>query len=179
MRYTITSQQINYLRKEQQIELEGLYTVEQAHALKQLLDSAQNSSGRDLHRENPPLISALYLSKLGQVASQLYGKKTLRLAFTQYTPFPLSTLPIKEISSFSQTCGGCLLDLETGTIFFYTADFPLDFPHIRKPSLFIAFSTNKARYTLQENDPHTHLLKKFGYAFGDLISDATHPLICK
>lgn len=41
----------------------------------------------------------------------------------------------------------------------------------------IAYAEKNSRYVLCEKDPHTHDLKKKGYAFGDLLKDEEHPLV--
>jgi hypothetical protein len=181
LRYSITSTQLNFLRKEGHIDFEDLYTSIEIAALKTLLDQAHTKieSGRDLHRENPQLLSDLHPSKLGQVAAALFGKKRLRIAFTQYGPLFKGTFTPEQLSSMTETCGGSILDLQTGAVTFYQADGPIDFTALHHPYLLIVFATDKARYRPQENDPYTHLLKRQGYGSGDLISDETHPLIHK
>lgn len=181
MRYTITSSQLNFFRKEGQVEFEDLYSSIEIVSLKALLDqaSAPTHSGRDLERDNPPLLSALHTPRLGQLAANLFVKKRLRIVFTQYGPFFEGTLPIETISSMSETCGGAIVNLATGVVTFYTAQFPLDFAALQTPYLFIVFATDRARYRLQESDPFTHQLKRLGYGFGDLITEETHPLIAK
>jgi len=181
MRYTITSSQLNYFRKEGRVEFEDLYTVEEVESLKALLEAASVSSKatRDLQRENPPLLSALHTTRLGQLASGLCGKKRLRIAFTQYGPFFKTVTSLTEISSLTETCAGCIINLETGSTLFYQINLPIDFPALTMSYLLIVFATDKARYNLQEKDPCAHLLKKLGYGNGDLITEETHPLIIK
>ncbi len=180
MRYAITSSQLSHLRKEGELELEALFTPEEVGNLRHCIDlaAAQSETGRDIERENPPLRSALHLSRLGQIASSLFDKKPLRLAFTQYSPIFHDAIPLEELTSVSETCGGCAIDLASGSITFYTPDHPIPFPEL-PPYFFLAFTTGKARYKLQEKDIHTHLLKKLGYGFGDLLTVDTHPFIIK
>ncbi|MBS0628614.1 MAG: hypothetical protein JSS30_00135 [Verrucomicrobia bacterium] len=181
MRYTITSTQLNFFRKEGQIEFEDLYSSIEIVTLKALLEQtlAVANTGRDLHRGNAPLLDALHTSRLGQVASGLFGKKRLRFVFTQFGNFFEGVRPIEQISSMTETCGGCVLNLHTGVATFYSAQFPLDFAKLEPPYLLVVFATDKARYRLQDSDPCTHLLKRLGYGFGDLITEETHPLIVK
>lgn len=181
MRFTITSSQLNYFRKEGQIEFEDLYTVEEALSLRAQLDQAQTvtQSERDLQRDHPPLMSALHVSRFGQLATNLFRKKRIRIAFTQYSPRYEAPVAIEAISSFSETLGGCIINLQSGVTTFYQAQFPIDFPSIAFPYLLIVLASDRARYKLQETDPCTHLLKRMGYGFGDLITEETHPLIVK
>ncbi len=101
------------------------------------------------------------------------------MAFTQYGPFFEGALPIEQITSMTETFGGCILDLQSGVTTFYSPQFPIDFTTLRAPYLFIVFATDKARYQLRDTDPCTHQLKRLGYGFGDLITEVTHPLIVK
>lgn len=181
MRYTITSTQLNFFRKDGKIEFEDLYSSTEIASLKELLDQAAPSSktGRNLHRDNPPLFFALHASRLGQVGVALFGKKRLRIVFTQYGPCFEGTPAIEQISSMTETCGGCILDLQTGVVTFYNGQLPLDFSHAQTPYLLIVFATDKARYRIQESDPFTHELKRLGYGSGDPITEETHPLIAK
>ncbi|MDN3506930.1 MAG: hypothetical protein P0S96_06845 [Simkaniaceae bacterium] len=194
MRYTITSQQFDFLRREQHIEFEGFYSPEEIATLKSQLDEARNknATGRDLERGNEPLYKALKFSRLGQAVAALFNKKKLKVAFTQYYP-PYQTIDaLEDLSSVTELVGGALINLssepmpdfpylpmEQGDVGFYKQEFPIDFSQLELPVLLIAFATEKARYKLQEKDPHTHLLKKLGYGFGDTLAEETHPLIIK
>lgn len=181
MRYTISSTHLNFFRKEGQISLEDLYSSDEIATLKALLDQARSVSGasRDLQRDNPPLLSSLHTPRLGQLGSGLFGKKRLRIAFTQYGAVVNGVVPIEQITSMTETCGGCIIDLQTGVTTFYNALFPIDFPALQDPYLLVVFATDKARYRVQETDPHTHQLKRLGYGSGDQITEETHPLIAK
>jgi len=181
MRYTITSSQLNFFRKEGEIAFEDLYSSSEVGSLKELLDVAKETkqSGRDLERDNPPLISALRPTRLGQLAAGLFDKKRLRIVFTQYGPFFEGSPSIEQISSMTDTRGGCILDLESGKATFYHSQFALDFASLKPPYLLVVFATDKARYRLQDSDPCTHQLKRLGYGVGDLITEETHPLIAK
>jgi len=179
MRYTITSSQLNHFRKEGFIDFEDLLEKEKLDTLKKLLDSeiVKNPTGRDLQRENLPLIHAMHFSRLCQIASALFRKNRLRIGFTQYQHFFENNASIEEISSLSETLGGCIIDLTSAVVSFYDSKSPIDFSKLKTSCLFIVFVSEKSRYKLQEKDPYTHLLKKLGYGFGDQLTDATHPLI--
>jgi hypothetical protein len=181
MRYTITSSHLNFFRKEGQITFEDLYSSIEIVSLKALLDQARTvtKTGRDLHRDHPTLLSDLHTSRLGQLAAGLFEKKRLRISFTQYGAVSEGVIPIEQITSMTETCGGCIIDLQTGVTTFYSAQFPIDFGAIQDPYLLVVFATDKARYRLLESDPYTHQLKRMGYGFGDQITEETHPLIVK
>jgi len=194
MRYTITSQQFDFLRKEKHIEFEGFFSETRVEMLKSLLDAARekNPTGRDLERNNRSLYKALKFSKLGQATAALFNKSKLKVAFTQYYPPYHSIDALEDLSCITELVGGALINLssepmpdfpylpmEAGDIGFYRREFPIDFTELEIPVLLIAFATQNSRYKLQEKDPHTHLLKKLGYGFGDTLLEETHPLIIK
>lgn len=204
MRYTVSSQQLDYFLREGFVEFETLYTQEESHTLRTLLDQALQKrlganpkpdreklkSGYDLQREDPALLKALSLSMLGQMGAVLFKHKKLRIAFLQYFPLYGKTASIAEISSMTDIAGAVLINLSgdkiphlpylphaVGSGTFYDLHFPLSFSELDAPFLFIAFAGDKARYILQETDPHTHALKKLGYGVGDRITIQTHPFI--
>ncbi len=57
----------------------------------------------------------------------------------------------------------------------------IDFQTLRKRPgqqfLLIVYTEKTTLYTMQEEDPHTHELKKLGYVFGDRLNDRLHPPI--
>lgn len=180
MRYTISSPQVSHFRRERFLDLEGLITEDEALALREALDHAldANPSGRDLERKDPVVKKGLHLTRLGQIGSALFGRKRLRLAFTQYPPC-FETASFEEMSSITEVEGGCVIDLLSGKVIFYPADEVIDFEAFAHPIIILGISKEFGRYKLQEKDPHTHLLKKLGYGFGDKPTEATHPLILK
>lgn len=179
MRYVVTSEQFDHFHQMGFIDFEAFFRKSDIDLLTQLLDAALEKvpTGRDLQREDPTLTKALKSSKFRQIATQLFRKNRLRIGLTQYSTCFEGTASIKEISPLSETLGGCLIHLKSGGVTFYDERFPIDFSSFEKPSLFILISSDKARYQYAEKDPHTHLLKKLGYAFGDRITNDTHPLL--
>lgn len=58
---------------------------------------------------------------------------------------------------------------------------PIEFPALFKREgecyLLIVYSRVISRYVHTEADPHTHLLKKMGYSYGDKLVDQHHPVL--
>lgn len=192
MRYTITSQQFDFFHREGHIQFEGLYSEDEVGILKLLLKENDDGTGRDLHAKNITLQKAMFLSRLGQVVTALTKEKPLFLAFSQFIPPYKKAATLEEISSLTEVCCLAIINLcedplphmeylpdDIGGVGFYQTTFPIDYPKLKLPLLLIAFTTEKARYKIQENDPYTHALKKLGYGVGDRITTETHPIITK
>lgn len=206
MKYLTTIQQQNTFKNQGYLELEALFSLEEVETLKRLLDVALAShlgisskeipftslenrfiSGYELQRDHPPLNKAMKFSKLGQIVSGLFKEKCLFAAFTQYYPFLPSPSSLINIGSLTEIVGGVLIGFSPSTLdlcpkhpgnaVFFQSDILLPFPQWDFPLLLIAFASANARYFFQGNDPHTHFLKKLGYAFGDKLTQETHPLI--
>lgn len=202
MRYTTTSQQLSYFQRESHIDLKDLFTEEEIKNLKNLLDETLAKhkaaspthrllAGHDLQRENPAIYKALQPSRLGQVASQLFNKKKLLIALTQYyLAYGETVATASDISSYTEICGCMLMNLsdqplpdlpylpvEHGDVVFYKENFPIEFTNLDLPILLVVFATDKSRYRQNEKDPHKNHPKKLGLGAGDRLTTDTHPLI--
>ncbi len=159
--------------------------------------------GRGLSKEIPGIAQWISRSHLGKIAAELFKKNLIRLAYDQVLMTrQAEDLPYQEpfsladISSIDPILGGALLCIEfpssetelpdlthqiPGYVTFLDASYPIPFPELFKMKniccLLICFTQQKARYKLETKDYHTHLLKKEGYAFGDLLLNTTHPLL--
>jgi hypothetical protein len=155
-------------------------------------------------QKNSDIKKILFKSPVGEIASFLYKKKPLRLGFLQLisshhkTPFS-EPRTIEEIASITPTLGGALLclssevPLETqsplpdlsapkkGSMFFFSNKTPIPFPALHEQKnllcLLFCFVSTKVRYKLNPLDSHTHDLKRFGYAFGDLVKADQAPFL--
>lgn len=197
MRYILASIHIDLFRKEKQVELEAVFSPEEADALKTELDRALLAkepthkkflAGYELHRGVPSLKPLLHFSRWGQLGAILFNHHPLRIAFLQYVldyPAPVS---IEEISSVTEICGAAILSLtseavpflpqQKGSAIFYDRHCPLPTP-AQGPYLLLAFTTDKARYRFCATDPHAHFLKNLGYSTGDRLTVETHPYIIR
>lgn len=168
-------------------------------------DEELRTIGRDPWLRNPKILKILLKSQIGSLASFLFKKKPIRLAYMQALFSSKGDAPLKEsaslesIASMTPILGGALICLQspvtrseehsvptlsdprTGRILFFSAQTPIDFEALTKvPSLhtvLLCFCEGKVRYTLQPRDPHTHELKKSGYVFGDLIGEQHAPYL--
>ncbi len=161
--------------------------------------------GRDLWRSDPKIALFVSLKKSADVATQLFNppsfnQRGVRLAFDQLfettssTTFsPYLPIPLQAASCIRPLAGFILLHL-TGE----PREAPF-FPKKRENIVFVAphalvkwenfferpfqrffivaYAPVQAHYLLEKNDPHTHSLKRLGYAFGDLLTSEHHPLV--
>jgi hypothetical protein len=66
---------------------------------------------------------------------------------------------------------------------FVNAELPLNLDWLyrqkRARYLLITYAEDRSNYVLRQGDPHTHVLKRLGYGFGDSLGQATHPILCR
>ncbi len=162
-------------------------------------------AGRDLWAQNPQILKLLTKSPIGSVASFLFKKKPLRLAYTQMifaqdTDIPVGqNLSVSDIGSMTPVLGGALICLQSpasyesedllpdltkprsGRVIFFSEKQQVPLPSLFAQKglccLLLCFAPSKVRYKLQPLDLHTHELKKSGYVFGDLIGEKEAPYL--
>ncbi|MBM3197909.1 MAG: hypothetical protein FJZ58_01465 [Chlamydiae bacterium] len=195
-----------FFQQHQLLELEDIFSPQDLSLLSkshETLDSKSPwSPRRNTWQENPSIKKLLQHSSLGEIAAFLYKKRPIRLAYTLWlspmqTPLSLVPKTLSEISCLDPLLGGVLLCLENttrevppmpdlckqtaGHALFFSATYPLPFPDLcslpGQKSLLIALAPAQLRYKLEPQDPSTHLLKKRGYAFGDLVKEDEVPYL--
>ena len=198
MRYIINNGHAEYIQKNGLIAFEDLYNPEEVTLLNTLLQNTQLRHspadnplllGYDLHRDDPSLLKAMHFARLIQIASPLFQKKRLRIAFTQYPPSYKTGQTVRDISSFSDMPGALIVNLyakpnedapylpqSIGSGSFIKPDLALDLTLLDEGYLLIVFAGDRSLYIKQEIDPNQHQLKKLGYSYGDRITHDTHPL---
>jgi len=157
--------------------------------------------GRDLWRENSFIKSWVLKKELAKIASFLTSEKRLRIGYDQLlrtfdSPFiaqSFDTFRLDQASSVQGIVCGLLLSLKknqkinaflpedggSGVFFSPTQFFSLK-PLWETPDqsfLLITYTKEKAVYIFQNDDPHTHALKKHGYVFGDGLKCSLNPLL--
>ncbi len=156
--------------------------------------------GHDLWRHDTAFRKCALSYQQFNLAAELFKKPTLHLAFDQL--LRTTTLPgfpgrvpasLHQVSSIAPLAGALLFHLsaapppseliprrpENGMFLSPDLIIPwqlfFELPH--QSYLLIVYAPPGARYILQKNDPHTHSLKKLGYAFGDKLQAEHHPLL--
>ncbi len=159
--------------------------------------------GPDLSRENSDLQKIIYKKNLGEVAAELGFYPPLRVGYDRFIPSGYRNKSIKPLEAMGYMqnilCGYiiCLKGPEKdesedlpspfsktpGNVVFIRPDFPIDFSLLNEREgyeyLLATFVGPKALYYYNEEDEHTHFLKKLGYVFGDRVTEVTHPTVCR
>lgn len=200
MRTSITSQQASFFTQNGYIELAGI-SFDPEEVFSAARSVPHGAYGRDLWRRDESL-RRLTLRKLAPSISQLVTKP-VRLACDQW----MASLPLDKpcrVSEFLSIQGLVLIALFTanqvtsplrrrsavgippfaqdpGSVLFVKPNIVLDWPLLAKApvDLYLAAYAlpNSAVYIHNAKDPATHFLKEFGYEFGDVLTESTHPLI--
>lgn len=160
-------------------------------------------AGFDLWRDNAVIKKILFKSTLSDIAGQLFQLPLLRIAFDQYldtssgsegwlnTPLSMNELScahplagalfILLSTPFSTEEPVCPIASKAGNGIFVSADKAIAWKEIfsRKglEVVILAYGAKKTFYRLTQNDSHTHVWKRLGYVFGDLLKDNLHPIV--
>jgi hypothetical protein len=177
MRYQVASEHRSFFSKHGTIDFEELLNSKEMECLKKALSTAVNK--RDLWRQSTEAAKIILSQKCAQIAAELVGLKVLRIAFDlelQAGTLPTGSTTLQSMSCLQPVVCGLMLDLNSGKGTFIAPDFSLA-PHLRDQKLLIAYGGEKLLYTHNPSDPYTHLLKREGYVFGDLVKTSTNPLV--
>jgi hypothetical protein len=162
-------------------------------------------SGFDLWRDNSAIKQSLFKTTFTEIAAQLFQANLLRVAFDQYIDTgPGSESPLKEPLSLNAfSCANplsgaliirlsetpidpcdpqvCPIPSHAGSAIFLSPDKVIPWAELFSQKdlrlLILAYASKRTFYRLEKNDPHTHLWKRLGYVFGDLLKDNLHPVL--
>lgn len=135
-----------------------------------LLESLSPNT-RDLWRKNPTLESALR-RHIAPLALQLQRRSSLRLLTDLYLPEKPPEKRLQDLFGFQ----GMLLfvSLTQEELSFFDPSYLVE--KLPLPSYLAAFGPENSRLVANTKDPHLRHLKTLGYAYGDKLQNATHPL---
>lgn len=149
--------------------------------------------GRNLSLTSKAIRKTLFSLRLAEIAFQLTNTHPLRFGFDQMWRLPhipnLCTLD--SISSVTPLVIGVIIALDTrhggkegifpieqGDVTFIAPTLELSPPQASHGRfLLLAYTNKRPQYRLQPSDVHTHDLKRYGYGFGDILSETTHPIL--
>ncbi|MDQ5956486.1 MAG: hypothetical protein ACH349_03110 [Candidatus Rhabdochlamydia sp.] len=206
MRLVLTDDQKEFFQKNRFIEIEGLLSLEKITQIEKLSDltlakRSENSflQGYDLWRDSKELKEILHKRSLIKIIADLFNTFPLRIAFDQYmkttSPSPIQTTwALEELSCIKPLAGSMLIPFsfskplkshfpfpQKGNVLFLAPDYPIPWPLLfgleGLKLLIVSFAPEKALYQQETRDPHQHVLKKWGYVFGDSLNNQHHPLL--
>lgn len=216
MMYSLNTSQRDFFSKHRFIEFEDLLSETEAAVLLKQIEAeigkrlpsplAEKSprelylASRNLWRTNGEIKRLLFKKQIHQLASLLFQKKEIRLAFDQALltrgvlgPIFPKNFTLQEASSFQNMVGGVMINLglpheaslfalpkKAGSAIFFAADLIIPFDKFTALKdlnlLLIGYCSKNSVYIEEKNDPHGHSLKREGYAYGDHLRDETNPL---
>lgn len=161
-------------------------------------------NGRDLWKEDPAIKRVSLKSQFAEIGAALCNQKNMRIAYDQFLyrgdeipSLYKTSYSLQEISSFKSLCIGLIIRLshpherayqdvlplpkKVGSGVFFDPKTPLCLDALSQETLasffLIAYCPNRTFYAYEKNDPHTNVLKKEGYEFGDPLRNDTHPIL--
>ena len=162
-------------------------------------------AGRDIWRDDEAIRKIVFRFQLAEVAAELMKERSLRIAYDQLF-FPErwkladdEERCLAEVSCFrGLTCAlilcvsppsspllenETLLPTQPGSGVYFDVKMPLSFPECDGKNdaeyFMVVYAKPLAFYKKQDNDPHTHALKRLGYVFGDKLREELHPSVCR
>lgn len=96
---------------------------------------------------------------------------------------PVKTIepPVTDINTPSENLD--VFSSQMGNAVFFQSSKPIDWEHLLKHTgqryLLVAYAELNATYRLQVRDPHTQLLKRLDYRFGDRLNDKFHLVVAR
>jgi hypothetical protein len=154
--------------------------------------------GRDQWRTHPK-VQEFLVRKLGPIVLDLTSNNRLLLACDQWITkenrpekpcllkdmFSIQGLEIGVAMAVNQTMPekksslGILPLPSPGQILFFRPSLILDWPHLASDIYLAVFGLPTAVYAHNPRDPATNFLKQFGYNFGDVLKNDTHPIVLR
>lgn len=201
MRYALTAEQKFFFSKSRYIEFENLLPEAACRQALELVEEQLRRlkvpRTRDLSRDLIMLRRLVVKQLPHSVACELLLAGPVRLAFDQFysnLALQTGTVTLPSMSSLQPTLGGLLVRLsgtsmvedpawipsQVGNASFLATDLPIDQTLLCQDAfLLVVYCGEKSLYVLNPQDPYTHDLKGLGYVFGDMVQDATHPLLAR
>lgn len=201
MHYVLSADQKAFFEKHGFIEFEGLIPDELLADMKK----CKGSGTRDVSRQDPKIKKIITGPQLSKLVADFSMHKRLRFAYDEVYELPSRRQDIRSLAENSCIQGlvcGLMICLEgegdsetanrlpcspypkkpgSATLFLATStwDESLFQEAPKQRFLLIAYALPTALYVYNEKDPHTHLLKKLGYVFGDRLNETCHPTLSR
>lgn len=200
MKYAILDAHINYFRQNGFIEFEDILSIQNLENLKNdlekksIMNTSFDSSRRDLFRSSDAIKKIAFNTTITSILKSLTKRQSLRLIFDQIflkKDNTLKTFSLSPSTSFQGLIGGIIINIDPNQITSnnlnkkYSSIFINDTISINLENIFldseafllIAYGELKTVYKHNQSDHETNSIKKFGYSFGDVLKDETHPIV--
>jgi hypothetical protein len=197
MRYTLSADQKAFFDKHQFIEFEDLLDEKEIASLKTLQPM------RDCFRSQPEARKIILNPSFASFAGELCIVKQLRFGFDEIMELPLKlpeSMTLHERSTIQGLLCAVSICIEghsdiapnmkfypcpkkPGSVQFFSPkllweqEILLTAP--KQKMILIGYAQPRSLYIFQEKDPYTHMLKKFGYVFGDRLREEWHPTLLR
>ncbi len=198
MTILIESSQLKYFKQNGQIEFESFFSSQSAKSIKNYFTHFSSNQplivGFDIWRKDPLFKKDLCSPKHPQILMQLLEIPKIRYGFSQYIGPQCQNSEVTLLSRKSciQTLvGGVCIALkdidesenpfcptqEGSAIFFkMDEDFYLRYPQAKGEYLWIFFTSPKAFFLHQPEDPLYSFFRQLGYEHGDSLKETLNPL---
>lgn len=202
MRFTLDKLSVDQFIKESRLHIDGFFNESKLNLLNRLIDKKIGSSfefkdkvmqnGHNVVIETLELQKALNLFGLAVLSYELTQVKPLKLAYDQFyfggmdsfdkdrkSSFLENDKPIDGRLSVSDSVIAIYIDLKTGDLTFLKPTEHLPKIDLAARSLMLVFTRINSLYQPCSDDPMDPFLKKKGYAYGDKLKDAYHPVLLR
>lgn len=188
MRISLSNDQKAFFEKEGYVALEGVLSAQDIERLriafqgyipttrwdKELYAKRIFENGYDLFLKHQDIFKEIPLKRIALIASELLDILPIRYVFDQLCATHSDT-PVIDTCSVNGCALVCCISLENGTCLFVRSD--------RAPKVefglywILGLGIRNLQYLHNDKDPHTHVLKSYGYVFGDALKQSTHPVL--
>ncbi len=189
MRIAVAEKQRDFYIEEGAILFEDVIETAQQESFFQELEKIRNPEGRDLWRQSEKMRELASHRSLTEVAAQLMQEKMLRIGYDQYLDklegkyldLINGGVPLGKIGSLQGHSCGVLLSLTSeGKGIFIRPDRRIEIEEwvdVNAPYYLILFTSLKAQYVLNRDDPHFSLMTRLGYGNGDRLKEEKNPIV--
>ncbi len=171
--------------------LEEILSPKEQEAFLQEAEKMGDPLGRDLWRKNEKLKIMAGCRPIVNVVAQLLDEKLIRLCYDQYLPeirddyekWIKGAAALRELSSYrGKSCAVLIPLAEQGNALFANPDWKLELSEWidqKIPHYLIYYSTFKAHFILNKNDPGKRRTSQLGYLNGDRLKEEINPIVHK
>lgn len=191
MKISVDPKQREVFLEDGALLLEEILTSDIQEKILAEADQMKDPLGRDLWRKSATMKKMAGNRPIVNVVSQLLGEKLIRLGFDQYLPkidggyadWIQGTGSLRDISSFRGEMCAVLIPLTgVANALFVKPEWKLELGewiNLDVPHYLVLYTTLKAQYVLNKQDPASADMVRLGYNNGDHLTEEINPVIHK